>query len=218
MVRCIERYFSNALERLYPDRASKALVGAVGIADHLGVLELELKFGPQPVVVVVPRRIGLELELRPRGQRPREIVLGGGYAVGLRDARMATRQQRFGGVVERAEQRALPAGPNPRAHGADVAGREDHQQCQPLRRLHDIGEGAGGFGVLQVACLGDFAHRQMVLDQPGDGIGLGRVEPEPRAEFAGDAGAGDRMVLRPPLGDIVQEQRDIKQPRVIERR
>ena len=35
-------------------------------------------------------------------------------------------------------------------------------------------------------------------------------EAEPRAEAARDARAGDRMVLDPALGDVVQEQRDIE--------
>ena len=58
---------------------------------------------------------------------------------------------------------------------------------------------------------------QVIFDQPGDGVGLGGVEPEPRAEFAGDAGAGDRVILGAALGDIVEEQRHIEQPRVVER-
>ena len=46
----------------------------------------------------------------------------------------------------------------------------------------------------------------MVLDQPRHRLGLGRVEPEPGPELAGDRGAGLRMILGPALGDIVQEQ------------
>jgi hypothetical protein len=53
-----------------------------------------------------------------------------------------------------------------------------------------------------------------MLDQPGDGLGLGGVEPKPRAELARDLRAGDRVILRAALGDVVQEQRDIEQPRV----
>ena len=55
-----------------------------------------------------------------------------------------------------------------------------------------------------------------MLDQPGDGLGLRGVEAEARAELAGDAGAGDRVILRPALGDVVQEERDIEDDAVLD--
>ena len=42
------------------------------------------------------------------------------------------------------------------------------------------------------------------------------VEAEARAEPAGDARAGDRMILRPALGDVVQEERDVEDDAVLE--
>ena len=51
----------------------------------------------------------------------------------------------------------------------------------------------------------------MILDQPGDGLGVGRGEAQPRAEPPRHARAGNRMILDAALGDVVQEQRDVEQ-------
>ena len=55
----------------------------------------------------------------------------------------------------------------------------------------------------------------MHFDQPGDELGLGGIETEPRTESPGDARAQDRMVLDATLGDVVQEQRDVEQLAVL---
>ena len=47
-----------------------------------------------------------------------------------------------------------------------------------------------------------------MLDQPGNGIGLGSGEAKAGAEFLGDFCAGDGMVFLPALGHIVQKHRD----------
>ena len=49
-----------------------------------------------------------------------------------------------------------------------------------------------------------------MLDEPGDGFRLLGVEAEPGRELARDAGAEYRMVAAAALGDVVQEQREIK--------
>ena len=59
---------------------------------------------------------------------------------------------------------------------------------------------------------------QVVLDQPGDELGLVGGQAQARAEPARDLGAGDRMVLRPALGDVVQQQRQEQRPRSLMRR
>ncbi len=69
------------------------------------------------------------------------------------------------------------------------------------------GEGLDGLGVGEVAALRDGRHQQMVLDEPGDEVRLGSREAEARAELARDRAPGDRVVLRPALGDVVDEQR-----------
>ena len=93
---------------------------------------------------------------------------------------------------------------------------EQQQQLQPLAALHQIGEVADGLGVVEVAALGEGAHHQMMLDEPGRGLGLGRREAEPRAELARDAGAGMRMILVAALGDVVQEGRDVERAAIVD--
>ena len=63
------------------------------------------------------------------------------------------------------------------------------------------------FGIVQVAALGELAHDQVVLDQPGDGRDFVRTQAEARPQLAGDARADDGVILVAALGDIVQEQR-----------
>ncbi|MGY3132754.1 hypothetical protein ACVWZM_003436 [Bradyrhizobium sp. USDA 4501] len=65
------------------------------------------------------------------------------------------------------------------------------------------------FAVRQVARLRHRRHRQMLLDQPRHQFGVGRREAEPRTQPPRHLGAGDRMVFRPALGDVVQQRRDI---------
>ena len=79
------------------------------------------------------------------------------------------------------------------------------KQLQPLRALHHVGEIADGLGVGQIAALGDVAHRQVLLDQPGRRLRLGRAQAEARAELARHARANDRVVLLVPLADVVQK-------------
>ena len=45
----------------------------------------------------------------------------------------------------------------------------------------------------------------MLLDEPGDALGVGGREAEPRTEPARHLGAGDRMIGRPALGDVMQK-------------
>ena len=110
---------------------------------------------------------------------------------------------------------SLPSGPDVRTDRANVAGGEDHQQRQTLRRLHHVGEGLGGFGVRRVARLGDLAHQEVIFDQPGDGP----VRPD-RARGAGRTcgrcGRRQWNDLPADPGDVVEEERHIEQARVVE--
>ncbi len=56
-----------------------------------------------------------------------------------------------------------------------------------------------------------------MLDQPGNGLGFRVVQSETRAQLARDPGAGDRMIFRPALGDIVQEHGDKQHLAVLQR-
>jgi hypothetical protein len=56
-----------------------------------------------------------------------------------------------------------------------------------------------------------------MLHEPCRRVGFRRIEAEARSELASDGGAGDRVVLRPPLGDVVQEHRHVERAAVAER-
>ena len=67
-------------------------------------------------------------------------------------------------------------------------------------------------GIGEVALERGRGHQQMMADQPGDGLGLGGVEAEARAELQRDLGADDAVVAAAALGDVVQQHRDIERP------
>ena len=161
--------------------------------------------------------IGREGVVAPVGKRGAELVLRPPHPVHARELGMAAGQHHLGLVIEGAQELALPAGPDPGTDRLDVGDREHEQQLQPLHGLHHAGEGLDRLRVGEVAALGDGRHQEMMLDEPGRGLGFGRIEAEPRPEPARDAGAGDRMVLGAALGDVVQEQRDVESPPVLDR-
>ena len=185
----------------------------VGLADEGGVGELVGQVDAQPVGRIVALEIGVALARRPVGEAVGKLGLGGGDALVAADLAVAAGDHRLGLVVEGAQELALPAVPHAGADRLDVGDGEDGQHLQPLQRLHDGGEIEDGLAVVEVARLGDLAHGEVLLDQPGDGLGARLVEAEARAQAAGDAGAGDRMVLGAALGDVVQEDRDIENAR-----
>ena len=56
----------------------------------------------------------------------------------------------------------------------------------------------------------------MFFHEPCHGFRIRRAQAEPRAEAAGDLGAGDGVVFQPALGDVVQEQADIEKVAVLD--
>ena len=54
----------------------------------------------------------------------------------------------------------------------------------------------------------------MIADQPFDGFAFLRRQAKARGNLPRDLRAKDRMILGPPLADVVQEQRDVKHPPV----
>ena len=129
---------------------------------------------------------------------------------------MAAAEQGLGLEIEVAQELPLPTGPHPRPHGAEIGDGEHEQELQPLAALHEIGEVADGLRVVQVAALGEGAHHQMMLDEPGRGLGFRRGETEPRPKLARDAGADLRMVLVAALGDVVQEGCDVERAAIVD--
>jgi hypothetical protein len=129
---------------------------------------------------------------------------------------VAAGEHRLGLVIERAQELALPAVPDAGADRLDVADRQHEKHLQPLEALHHRGEIEDGLPIVEVARLGGHRHQEMMLDEPGDILGLQRRQAEARAKPARDTGARDRVILGPALGDIVQEERDIEDDAVLD--
>ena len=144
-----------------------------------------------------------------------ERVLRGGDARLARAAGVAGGDHRFGLVEQGLQESGLPPVPHVGADGGDVGLGEDLQQLQPLEALHLGREVLYRLGVRQVAGLRGDRHRQMLLDQPGDELGFGRREAEARTKPTRNAAAFDRVVLRPPFGDVVQEHRDVERAAIV---
>ena len=105
-----------------------------------------------------------------------QFGLGGGDALGAVDLGEAAGEHRLGLVIERAQELRLPAVPHPGPDRANVGGGEDGQKLHPLQRLHHGGEILDRLAVGQIARLRHRRHDEVDLDQPGDQIGVGRVE------------------------------------------
>ena len=87
---------------------------------------------------------------------------------------------------------------------------------QPFAALHQGGKIAQGLGIVEVAALGELAHGEVMFDEPGRGLRLGRVEAQPRAKLARDARADDGVILVSPLGDVVNQGRDIERAAIVD--
>ena len=172
-------------------------------AQESGVLHLAREIDLEPVVGIVPRRIGVEIGIGPVERAPQFVLRGGDARLAV-GGRMAARQRRLRLVIERAHQLALPAVPHARPDSADVAQRQAMQQAQTVDRLHPGGESLDGARVGEIAALRRLRHGQMLLDQPGDRLGLALVEPEARAQPPRDLRAGDGVILLAAFGDVVQ--------------
>ena len=190
------RDLGDRLEGVAGDAGGERPSRGVGLADEVGVGDLARQVDAEPIGGIVAVEIGGALRLRPVGERLGELVLGGGDAAVAGDLAVAAGDHRLGLVVERAQELALPAVPHPRTDRLDVGDGEDQEHLQPVEVLHGRGEVENGLAVGKVARLRRDAHQEMMLDQPGDGLGLRRGQPEARPEPAGDARAGDRVVLR----------------------
>ena len=123
---------------------------------------------------------------------------------------MATGNDRFGFVVQRAQKLALPAVPDARPDRPDIGDGQDQEKLQALRALHDVGEVTHRLGVADVATEGDLAHGEMLLDQPGGRLCFRRSQAQAGTKAAGDARADDRVILVPALGDVMQEGRHVE--------
>ena len=188
-----------------------------GHVEELGVQNLLFEIGLEPIGLRVALGVGGEIEIGPLRQPAPQFELGLRDAAPAVDGRMAAGQHHLGLPIEGAHQFGLPVVPDAGADRADVADRQDEQHFQPFERLHLMREGEDRLAVAKIAPLRRIGHDEMVFDEPGDGLGLGVAEAKARTERARDRGAGDRMILDAPLGDVVQEQRDDQRGAVVDR-
>ena len=136
-----------------------------------------------------------------------------GVGTGVRAAQRAKRQP-----VQVLEQLALPGVPHLGAGAADVGHREEVERGEPTRRAHEPGEGTDHFRVRQVFLLGDAAHRQMLAHQEFHQPRVFQPDAVRPAEAARLVGPELGMVAATALGDVVEQRRDVKDPRGVELR
>jgi hypothetical protein len=169
--------FGDAAELVRFHRRGDAASGAFGLAHEASLLDLPGALHLQPVGRVVPCRIGLEGFRRPIDEFAFEPLLGEAHPVRAGNLDGPAAERNFSFVVERAQQFALPAGPDAGPHGLDVRNGENQEELQALHGLHHIRKGPDGGGVGEIAALGDGGHEQMVFDEPRRRIGFRRIEP-----------------------------------------
>ncbi len=140
------------------------------------------------------------------------------FGLGAVDARLAhlvlvpEAQHFLDRIIERGQQLGLPAVPHAGADRRDVDHGQHQQQPQPFRRSNHPRHILNGLRVGQVALEGDRRQQQMLLHQPGHGIGFRSRQPEARPQPPGNAGAQRAVVAAAALGDIVQQHGDIEHP------
>ena len=212
MIRREHRELGDAARGVEADGSGERLSGGFGLAHEARMGELVRQIDLEPIGRIKPLDIGVERALGQvlefRRELGAEFGLRHGDALGAIDLGKAAGEHRLGLVIERAQQLRLPAVPHAGADGADIGGGENGQKLQPLQRLHHRGEILDGPAVGEVARLRHGRHHQMHFDQPGDELGIGGIEPEPRRQSPRQPRACDRVVLDAALGDVVQEQRD----------
>ena len=113
---------------------------------------------------------------------------------------MAPGEHRFRFRIKCAQQLAFPAIPDAGPDGADVNDRQDQQQLQPFRALHNSGEIQDGLEVVEIAHLRRLAHQQMMADKPGRCFGFFRREAKARAK--GRARCAPRLWSDPLRGPL----------------
>ena len=163
----------------------------------------------------MPGEIGIELVRRPILERLAQLRLRHGDALRAVDLGEAAGEHRLGLIIKRADKLRFPAVPHAGADRLDVGGGQDGQQLQPFRRLHHGGEILDRLAVGQVARLRHRRHHQMLLMSQATVSVSAADSPRRGHEPARDAGARDRVVLGPALGDVMQKQREVENRAVL---
>src|SRR5439155_15999251 len=94
--------------------------------------------------------------------------------------------------------------------GANVGHRQNEQPLQPLRRLHPLDKITKRLQVADVELESGTAHQQVPAYQPSDRLGLLTRKSEPRTELERNALADLGVIAATPLGDVVQQHRQIE--------
>ncbi len=199
-----------------PRAASKpTLIASLWPASSLdlheaGVADLARQLDLEPVGRIVPADIGVELGLRPFGEGGAEFALRRRDALGAVDLGEAAGQHRLGLVIQRAQQLRLPAVPDARARRRGCrrwSGSSSSFICST-----DCTTAAKFSMVWRSERSRDCATVDMVrccsISQATSSVSAA-AEAEPRAQPPRHLGAGDRVILGPALGDVVQQHGDV---------
>ena len=203
------RQFGDGARLVEADIDRELVVGLFAGADEARLADFSLQVDLEPVGRIMPPDIGVEFGFRPFGEGGAEFGLRHRDALRAVYFREAAGQHRLGLVIQRAQQLRLPAVPHAGADAPDVGGGQDGQQLHLLDGLHDGGKILDRLAVGQVARLRHRGHCEVFFDQPCHQLGIGGVEAEPRAQSPRHPGAGNRMILRAALGDVVQQGGDV---------
>ena len=196
-------------------RSRRVLPPSSAAAQEARMRDLVRQIDLQPVGRVVPRDIGVEsLRSASPSSSARNSACAMRDALRAVDLGEAAGQHQLGLVVERAQQLRLPAVPDARADRPDVGDGQDEEQLQALqrsarrRRSSRWSCGRRGRATARRSTSGGAARpaRRPSRSRPA-------IRPSRGQSRRAIARAGDRMVLGPALGDVVQEQRDIEQRR-----
>ena len=118
--------------------------------------------------------------------------------------------------VEPPEQLLFPRRQGVEAHRLDVRERHQAEQLEPLFDADQLRERADDFGVFGVAPERHLRHAQMVRDEEQDGVARLRGQTQPIEERFRHPHALARVVLFPPLADVVEEEREHEELRRLE--
>ena len=110
------------------------------------------------------------------------------------------------------EQLRLPRVPDLRARAADVGDGQQVERDQAPLGADLARECRDDRGIGDVLLLRGRRHRQVLLDQPGDELGVLGGQPVLAAEAARVACAERRMVAAAALGDVVEQRRRRRAP------
>src|SRR5579864_2900192 len=117
------------------------------------------------------------------------------------------------GCLEKgAKEGPLPFVPDPGTDRPNIDHGQDQEQPETLRALHLSSEILDCLGIGKVALEGGRGNEEVMADQPRDGLGLRRVEPESRAELQRNLSANVAVVAAAALGDVVEQNGDIENP------